>query len=657
MNRNVFKILLKTAHYIIKKMMSNQTYPSLIKLISKCGSDALKMFIIKSPKNATYTTQKTFTQILKVLNNFTEEPLLKSIEESKYLTLFHDETTDISNHSEVAVFAMFWHDGDFKEHYVGIIHMSEGGMTAEKHYIATLEFCKKKRLDLSKVQFVDLDGCSTNAGDMQGFKLYFRYHNPHNLHQSCNSHTLALIPKHLITDSKYKAVSHADHLMISLNVLFKNSSVRVDIFEKSQLILEEKVLKLISPSATRWLSHEHCFSRIMEVFEATLITLGQLYEERDDVEALGLLIQLADPKFVLTSLMLVDMLRAIKPLTLWLQSSPALVDATQLPVIVARVVAKLKYISGAVATERSNFTQGELNLQFNKDVFKNKCAMIKNAIESLPAASRLRNNVQEESLDEQFEEFKTSIQQPFVSEIAEEINTNIQLDPVSAAFHCLDVRHFPKVKKDLATHGIVSFEVLSDHFGEPMEAKHPQTWVRNRCDPKINKNEALQEYEIFKTCSFDVNCERSAEIKHKIRMLKKKLGTLLTVASNKSKIKAIKLEIEELESNINNMSLSEVYEVLSAPGRAFLFPNILVLLEMAILCPVGNAVVERIFSLLKIVKTRLRNSLGDTTLDSLLRIKTESKEELEESDLEELVDMFREYLVELSKSGTIRIDI
>ena len=88
-----------------------------------------------------------------------------------------------------------------------------------------------------------------------------------------------------------------------------------------------------------------------------------------------------------------------------------------------------------------------------------------------------------------------------------------------------------------------------------------------------------------------------------------------------------------------------------------MFPNILKLLEMAIISPIGNATVERLFSFLKLVKTRLRNCLGDGTLDKLLRIKLECTEELEENDLEELVDRFKEYLTDLSKSGIIKIHL
>ena len=132
-----------------------------------------------------------------------------------YVTLFHDETTDVSNFSEAAVYIMFSHDGLHTEHFLGLKHM-KNGLTAFDHYVATAELCKEKGLNMAKIQFVDLDGCNTNSGDMQGFKLYFKHCNPHNINQTCTSHTLALIPKHLITDSKFKAIYDADRLMVNL---------------------------------------------------------------------------------------------------------------------------------------------------------------------------------------------------------------------------------------------------------------------------------------------------------------------------------------------------------------------------------------------------------------------------------------------------------
>ena len=70
---------------------------------------------------------------------------------------------------------------------------------------------------------------------------------------------------------------------------------------------------------------------------------------------------------------------------------------------------------------------------------------------------------------------------------------------------------------------------------------------------------------------------------------------------------------------------------------------------MAILSPIGNAIVERLFSYLKLVKSSLRNRLDDGNLDKLLRIKMECKKDLEDYNLEELVDKLKLYLTELSR--------
>ena len=118
----------------------------------------------------------------------------------------------------------------------------------------------------------------------------------------------------------------------------------------------------------------------------------------------------------------------------------------------------------------------------------------------------------------------------------------------------------------------------------------------------------------------------------------------------------MKSEVLELQTQLHDMALSELMASFNMAHRQ-LFPNIIILLELAIICPISNATVERLFSFLKLVKTKLRNQIGDDTLDKVLRIKTESPEHLEDADLEALVDSFKEYAKNLSESGNIRINI
>ena len=82
-NRDVVKIMFKIVLYQVKNMVANIKYSSLLKLVADCGAEALKKFIIKRGKNATYMSVKTFDKMVHVLNEFIEKPLLVSLRKSR----------------------------------------------------------------------------------------------------------------------------------------------------------------------------------------------------------------------------------------------------------------------------------------------------------------------------------------------------------------------------------------------------------------------------------------------------------------------------------------------------------------------------------------------------------------------------------------------
>ena len=107
---------------------------------------------------------------------------------------------------------------------------------------------------------------------------------------------------------------------------------------------------------------------------------------------------------------------------------------------------------------------------------------------------------------------------------------------------------------------------------------------------------------------------------------------------DRRKVQEIEKEIKEL--NKTDLTLNDVYSLMCNPSNSLLMPNMKKLVLMAALSPVGNAVVERLFSLLNITKTVLSNRLGDSKLDMLLRIKVEAPEKWTETDKEELVELW-----------------
>ena len=71
-----------------------------------------------------------------------------------------------------------------------------------------------------------------------------------------------------------------------------------------------------------------------------------------------------------------------------------------------------------------------------------------------------------------------------------------------------------------------------------------------------------------------------------------------------------------------------------------LFPNLSKIGAICLSIPVTTASVERSFSQMKLIKTRLRSSLNDKSLCNLMKIALESPDELTDSHLEEVVNVW-----------------
>ena len=71
-----------------------------------------------------------------------------------------------------------------------------------------------------------------------------------------------------------------------------------------------------------------------------------------------------------------------------------------------------------------------------------------------------------------------------------------------------------------------------------------------------------------------------------------------------------------------------------------LFPNLSKIGAICLSIPGTTASVERSFSQMKLIKTHLRSSLNDKCLSNLMKIALESPDELTDSHLEEVVNVW-----------------
>ena len=192
--------------------------------------------------------------------------------------------------------------------------------------------------------------------------------------------------------------------------------------------------------------------------------------------------------------------------------------------------------------------------------------------------------------------FQNTIAKPFAADLKANITSRFaSSNAVVSALSIFDPRKVPKQDSvSLPTYGEESVGKLIAHYGEDREA------------------ETVDGEETVKAAM--ISTEICTEWKTFHQLLVKQPQD--TTAS----------QLKELVSN----------DMLKA-----MFPNLNKIASIGLTIPVSTASVERSFSQMKMIKTRLRNSLSDCSLSHLMRIAIEAPEVLSESDLEEIVDVWQ----------------
>ncbi len=97
--------------------------------------------------------------------------------------------------------------------------------------------------------------------------------------------------------------------------------------------------------------------------------------------------------------------------------------------------------------------------------------------------------------------------------------------------------------------------------------------------------------------------------------------------------------------NHKRSHLQQVFStLLTSSTTKTTFPNLAKLVAILIVLPVTTATVERSFSSMKLIKTRLRNRMGENTLDYAMyamRISIEGPGQLSDETLEEIIDYYK----------------
>ena len=144
----------------------------------------------------------------------------------------------------------------------------------------------EKNIQLGRLIGIGFDGAATFCGDKTGFQRRLKELSPHALFVHCRCHVLQLASVQAANTTL--GVKHVYTTLMTLWKFFHYSPKRAESLKGIQKVLDLPELKIVKPSDTRWLAHEHCVKAVKASYSSIVLALENIYETSHEPEALGL---------------------------------------------------------------------------------------------------------------------------------------------------------------------------------------------------------------------------------------------------------------------------------------------------------------------------------------------------------------------------------
>ena len=192
-------------------------------------------------------------------------------------------------------------------------------------------------------------------------------------------------------------------------------------------------------------------------------------------------------------------------------------------------------------------------------------------------------------------QFLQKVYRPYIQSVIDHISGRLESTDFISSMSVFDPRHLPNDEDKLSKYGIEKIKTLTDFYGCVQEVHFDGN--KGVSKPDIDPKDTESEWKLFRRLIF---------VQHQDSSLQQVLSALL-----------------------------------SSADIAAAFPNLAELAAVLIVLPVTTATVERTFSSMKLIKTRLRSRMGESTLEHAMRICIEGPDQLPNRTLEAVIDHYK----------------
>jgi hypothetical protein len=298
-------------------------FRELLRFRIDSGDVKLEEHLKNASSRATYIGKSIQNELIACCGEEIRDTILERVRKAEYYTVIFDETTDISNLSQMSLCLAYVHNDCRHEDFISFVDVFDSCFDgSEKEPVAggnvlgqlVVTVIEKLGLDLNKWIGTGTDGCAVMASDKVGAVAEIKKFAKNAIRYPCFNHALNLsVSKTSTVPSIRNSISTVKEIIAFLT----SSAKRHHVFKQKG---GSKLKKLCE---TRWVERGESVSRFLDEFVAIHDVLSDIANNWRDSGAAGkaapLLAALKNPEFLIALYSQLDVLLESGPLSRLLQ--------------------------------------------------------------------------------------------------------------------------------------------------------------------------------------------------------------------------------------------------------------------------------------------------------------------------------------------------
>ena len=236
-----------------------------------------------APRNAQYTSKTIQNQLISVIGDHIRSEIVSEIKKAKFYSIMADEVTDISNKEQLSVSFRYLQGDSVKEVFLDFIEVER--ITGRVLADAILKSLGTWDLPVKNMRGQCYDGASNMAGARSGCNAIIQEVAPQAIYHHCAAHRLNLA---IVSACKISAFRNTESYIGEMSRFFQVSEKRQRLLDKAIDLACPKAhaKKLKDSCKTRWVEHIDSYTVFLELLPAVHTTLQAMLSP-SDFEDLG----------------------------------------------------------------------------------------------------------------------------------------------------------------------------------------------------------------------------------------------------------------------------------------------------------------------------------------------------------------------------------